>query len=87
MAEFPYKALLQAMLLLSVIFALITVAVFFVRGFRGRDGEDESRISDMITNFEQIHGKGYLSEEEYRTIKTALVQKEAQRLKDKGETD
>ena len=78
-------ALSQTTVLLAVIVVLILVALFVVRKFRSRFDKDHSRTSDMITNFRELHVRGQLSGQEYRTIKTVLATKLQDELKDNGE--
>ena len=58
---------------LVVLFAIILVGAWLMRRLRGRDGEDENAPSEMLTKFGEMHSRGELNEEEYRTIKTVLA--------------
>ena len=78
-------ALSQSTDLLAVIVVLILVALFVVRKFRSRFDEDPSGTSDTITNFRELHVRGQLSDQEYRTIKSVLATKLQDELKDNGE--
>ena len=43
------------------------------RRFRDRNVEDNSNSSDLLSNFRELHERGGLSDEEFRTIKTKLA--------------
>ena len=76
----------QAVLLVAVLVILLLVGYYVVRKFRDHIGRDETSTTEVLANFEEIHHRGTLSDEEYRTIKTALHGKLRQELKDTGET-
>ena len=65
-----YYILGQAVVLLAVIFALIIAEIYVVKRFRDRADQDETYADDMITNSRELHGRGQLIDEEYRTIRT-----------------
>ena len=73
-------------LLVAVLVILLLVAYYLVRKLRDHIGQEEAGTAEVLSNFEEIHQRGTLSDEEYRTIKTALSGKLLQELKDKGET-
>jgi uncharacterized membrane protein len=75
-----------AVLLVAVLVILLLVAYYLVRKLRDHIGQEEAGTAEVLSNFEEIHQRGTLSDEEYRTIKTALSGKLLQELKDKGET-
>ena len=76
----------QAVLLVAVLVILLLVGYYVVRKFRDHIGRDDTSTTEVLANFEEIHHRGTLSDEEYRTIKTALHGKLRQELKDTGET-
>ena len=71
MAEIPQN-LAHAILLFGLIFVMIGAGVYAVKKFRGQLDQRASLTSDMTTTFRQLHGRGDLSDDEYRTIKTML---------------
>ena len=63
----------QAALWFAVIFALLALAVVVLRRWRGDAAEDRPRASELLTKFRELHVRGGLSDDEYRTIKTKLA--------------
>ena len=86
MLEFPTITLAQALLMLGLGIAVMAVVVYFARRYRDDDGEDRVGANNMLTKFRELHAKGDLSEEEFRTIKTKLASQLQEELKDTGET-
>ena len=65
--------LAKAALLFAVIFALIALGLELVRRLRGRNADDMHTTSDALSNFRELHARGGISDEEFRTIKTKLA--------------
>ena len=80
-------SLVQAGFLFAVILALTVGGIYIVKRFRGREGQEESPTSDMITNFREMYVRGDLSDEEYRTIKTVLEKKFQRESRNTGNDD
>ena len=57
----------------AAIFALLALAVLGLRKWRGGSADDRPSSSDLLTKFRELHVRGTLSEDEYRTIKTKLA--------------
>ena len=76
--------LAQATLLFAVIIALTIAGIFVMKKFRGNSGDEVSRTNDMTTTFRELHGRGDLSDEEYRTIKTMLEDQPGMNSSDSG---
>ena len=68
-----FGKLVRPGLLFAAIFALTAMAVSLARRFRDRNVEDNSGSSDLLSNFRELHERGGLSDEEFRTIKTKLA--------------
>jgi hypothetical protein len=62
--------------------ALCAIAVYAVKRFRDRTGDDQPPASELLTNFREIHSRGGLSDEEFRTIKAQLAQRLHRELND-----
>ena len=75
----------QTVLWCAVLAVLLVCAYFFVLRFRDNTGNDELDANDLLSNFRELHERGTLSEEEYRTIKTKLGSKLQSELKRTGE--
>ena len=65
--------LAQAALWFAVIFALSALAVLALRRWRGSAYDVQQKPSELLTKFRELHGRGTLSDDEYRTIKTKLA--------------
>jgi uncharacterized membrane protein len=57
----------------AAIFALLALAVVVVRRFRGDDADDQPGANELLSKFRELHARGGLSDDEYRTIKTKLA--------------
>jgi hypothetical protein len=57
----------------AVIFALSALAVIVLRKWRGSANDTQLKPSQLLTKFRELHGRGTLSDDEYRTIKTKLA--------------
>ena len=65
--------LAQAALWFAVILALSALAVLALRRWRGSAYKAQLKPSELLTKFRELHGRGTLSDDEYRTIKTKLA--------------
>ena len=74
MTDFFRHPLSIAALWFAAIFALTALGVATVRRFRGSAAEDRPSAHEMLTKFRELHSRGGLSDEEYRTIKTKLAE-------------
>ena len=74
--------LAQAALWFAVIFALSALAMIALRRWRGSASDAQLRPSELLTKFRELHGRGTLSDDEYRTIKTTLARQLDAELKD-----
>ena len=72
----------QAALWFAVIFALSALAVIALRRWRGSASEAQLKPSELLTKFRELHGRGTLSDDEYRTIKTTLARQLDAELRD-----
>lgn len=73
MPEFFSEPLLRAALWFAAIFVLLALAAVIVRRWRGGSADDQPSSSELLTKFRELHVRGTLSEDEYRTIKTKLA--------------
>ena len=85
MVQFLQTSVAQTVIWCTVLAVLLVFAYFFVLRFRDNAVEDESDTNELLSNFRELHERGTLSEEEYRTIKTKLGSKLQQELKRTGE--
>jgi len=81
MTELFRHPLSQAALWFAVIFALSALAVWGLRRWRGGAFDARPKASELLTKFRELHGRGSLSDDEYRTIKTKLAREIESELK------
>jgi hypothetical protein len=86
MPEFFSHPLSQAALWFAAIFALFALAVVGLRKWRGGSANDRPSSSELLTKFRELHRRGTLSEDEYRTIKTKLATQLEVKLSDSDKT-
>jgi len=73
MPEFVRHPLLQAALWFASILVLLALGILFLRKWRGDAANDQQDPSELLTKFRELHLRGSLSDDEYRTIKTKLA--------------
>ena len=76
----------QALLLAAAFAALVLVVLKLARRLRGDADDDRLEAGRMLTKFRELHARGGLSDEEFRTIKTKLVRQFQNELRDDEET-
>ena len=86
LADFFRHPLSLAALWFAAIFALLALGVATVRRFRGGAAEDRPDPNELLTKFRELHSRGGLSDEEYRTIKTKLAADVESELNDTEQT-
>jgi hypothetical protein len=86
MPEFFSHPLSRAALWFAAIFALLALAFLALRKWRGDSAEDRPPTSELLTKFRELHVRGSLSEDEYRTIKTKLAAQLDTKLSDNDKT-
>lgn len=78
-ATTPYGKLVVG---ISLILFFIATGWYLLERLRDGNANDRPAASDLLTNLPQLRGEGAVSEEEYRTIKTALEDRLQQELND-----
>jgi hypothetical protein len=73
MPELLRHPLLEAALWIASILVLFALAILFLRKWRGGAADDQRDPTELLTKFRELHGRGGLSDDEYRTIKTKLA--------------
>jgi hypothetical protein len=66
--------------LVAVLAMLVAVGIYIVGKIRGQLRESDVNPGDFLTNFRELHSRGELSDEEYRTIKAKLAPRLRERL-------
>lgn len=71
---------------IAVLAVLVVVAVYVVKKFRTETLQREPPASELLSKFREMHSRGELSDEEFRTIKTALSAQLQEELRDSDGT-
>src|SRR5262245_43734358 len=75
----------QIMLWVGVGVVLLAVGVFIIRRFPKSAANDKPPTSDMLDAMRDLHARGQLSDDEYRSIKTKLATRLKRELADPDE--
>jgi len=70
----------------TVLAMLLAVAYYVIDKVRKAPSQSEPTASELISKFRDLHSRGELSDEEFRTIRTTLAAQMQEELKDMGET-
>jgi uncharacterized membrane protein len=73
MPELFSDRLFQAALWFASILIVCALGILVVRRWRGGAKDDQPGASELLTKFRELHVRGGLSDDEYRTIKTKLA--------------
>ena len=74
MPEILNSTVAQAALGLLILAVLVAVANYVLASYRDYTVEDQFDPADVLANLEEMHLKGDISEEEFRTIKARTHQ-------------
>ena len=72
MPQASAQTLIQVMLWMSVLIGLVIVGVLVVQRFRGSAARSGSSASELISNFQEMHSRGDITDADYRKIKSVL---------------
>jgi hypothetical protein len=86
MAEFLSSPLASIVILAAVAAALAAGGIYVIGRVRADMNRKEPAASEWLTKFEELHGRGELSDEEYRTIKSVLAARFERELNSTDET-
>jgi uncharacterized membrane protein len=86
MRHLSAETLSQVITALAVLLALLVIAVLFVQRFRGGAAERGFSSGELLANFQEMRGRGDISDADYRKIKSVLGDKLQGELKDDKET-
>jgi uncharacterized membrane protein len=75
MAEFLNSPTASAVFLVAITATLVAVGVYVISRVRAEVKREEPGSSQYLTNFQELHSQGELSDEEYRTIKAMLAER------------
>jgi hypothetical protein len=74
----------RALLIMTAVAVVLTVGGYVALRVRAWYQKEPSEANDLLTNFRELHSKGELSDEEYRTIKGMLADRLQQELTNKA---
>ncbi|MBX3412750.1 MAG: hypothetical protein KF708_08685 [Pirellulales bacterium] len=84
-AEFLQTPGARVVFWLAVLAALLVLGFYVVGRVRESIREKGPTTSDLLSNFREMHGKGVLADEEFRTIKSKLAGRLQDEIKGNGE--
>jgi uncharacterized membrane protein len=87
MATLVWAHIRQLVLGVAALAILVAIAIYLAEKIRAKTVQKEPTASELLTKFREMHYRGVLSDEEFRTIKTKLTERLQTELKDKGGTD
>jgi uncharacterized membrane protein len=70
----------------TVLAILVSTGVYIAGQIRAKAVQKEPSANELLTKFREMHSRGVLSDEEFRTIKTTLTDRLQTELRDKDET-
>jgi hypothetical protein len=70
----------------AVLASLLAVAYYAITKIRPEPEKKEPQASQWLTKYGEMHSRGELSDEEFRTIKTKLAEQLQDELNDSGKT-
>ena len=76
-----------AIILFATVVALIAVGAYALSKWRDAIDDDTSNASELLTNFREMHSRGDLTDEEFRTIKARLSYKLQEEIKNSDNED
>jgi uncharacterized membrane protein len=76
----------ELVVLLAILAIMIAIAAYIISKIRAKSIQHEPTASELLTKFRELHGRGVLTDTEFRTIKTALSEELKNELKDNSET-
>ena len=70
---------------IGVLAVLVAIAWYVIAKIRPNPAQKEPLASQWLTKYGELHSKGVLSDEEFRTIKTKLAEQLQDELNDNGD--
>jgi uncharacterized membrane protein len=86
MSESLSHSLLMVALWIAVALVLLAAAIAGLRKWRGDAAHNQPTASELLTKFRELHARGGLSDDEYRTIKTKLATRSETKLNNNEDT-
>jgi uncharacterized membrane protein len=82
MSEFLASPLVAVVFLVALTAALVAVGVYVIGKVRADVKDQDTSASRLLTDFQELHDRGELSDEEFRTIKAMLAERLQHELSD-----
>ena len=76
-----------AIILFTAVVALIAIGAYAVSKWRDATDDDTNSTSELLTNFREMHSRGDLTDEEFRTIKARLSYEMKEGIKNSDHKD
>ncbi len=73
-SEILTHAIAKAVFWSTILIVVTIISVYLLQNWRDQVNKEDT-TSDHLTKFRELHGRGVLGEEEFRTIKTALSER------------
>ena len=81
-----WAVLRQLVLGVAALAILVAIGIYLAGKIRAKAVQKEPSASELLTKFREMHSRGVLSDEEFRTIKTTLTERLQTELRDKDKT-
>jgi len=85
MAVLDWAHIRQLVLGVAALAILVAIGIYLAGKIRAKAVQKEPSASELLTKFREMHSRGVLSDEEFRTIKTTLTERLQTELRDKDE--
>ena len=82
--DFLTKPAVQAGLALLILIVLLVAGFYLVSIFRDYAAEDRDNVQEVMSNLQEMHCKGDISDEEFRTIQSRTHQHSAETASAEG---
>ena len=86
MAAVDWLGIRQLVVGTAALAILVAIGIYVAEKIRAKTLQQEPSASELLTKFREMHSRGVLSDEEFRTIKTTLTERLQTELRDKDET-
>ena len=86
MGRLDWVVLRQLVIGSAALAMLVALGVYLAGKIRARAAQKEPSASELLTKFREMHSRGVLSDEEFRTIKTTLTERLQTELRGNDET-
>ncbi len=86
MAVLNWADIRQLVLGVAALAILVVIGAYLTEKIRAKAVQQEPSASELLTKFREMHGRGVLSDEEFRTIKTTLTERLQRESRNKEET-